>query len=313
MVTGIVVVSYHNAKGTMKYVTDQLTRLADKYRVVVVAVDADETYGRRLSEDCGLAYVTETKLVAEHPRGWCIATAENLGYAKGNNLGVEVLKASGMAFGAYVFSNDDIEIMSTDVLGRLWISMKHDSDAAGIGPRVVGLDGNDQNPHTRYISPWRQMGWKLFAFLRKGHKTSAVYGVSGTHSVAEVSKVRQAQRTAVQAMELANPKAPAGGKCYWVSGAFMMVRADRFEAVGGFDPRTFLYFEEVILAERFMRHGWHFAFEPSVAVVHYEGGSTTVKSSRRNAIEMESKMLYFREYKHVNAALLRLYKFIDRI
>jgi predicted glycosyltransferase len=313
MITGIVVVSYHNAEGTSGYVTEQLTRLSDDYRVVVVAVDADETYGRRLAEDCGLAYVKEARQAGGHLRGWCIAAAENLGYARGNNLGVAVLKASGMVFDAYLFSNDDIEIMDADVLGRLWTNMGRDSGTAGIGPRVVGLDGNDQSPHTRYISPWRQMGWKFFAFLRKGHKNSAVYGGNDTHSVAEVSKARLAQRTAVQAMKLAAPKAFVGGKCYWVSGAFMMVRADRFEVVGGFDPRTFLYFEEVILAERFMRHGWHFAFEPSVAVVHYEGGSTTVKSNRRNAIEMESKMLYFREYKHVNAALLRLYRWMEQI
>lgn len=313
MITGIVVVSYHNAEGTSGYVTEQLARLSDDYRVVVVAVDADEGYGRKLATDCGLTYVEEPGQTAEHSRGWCIAAAENLGYARGNNLGVAVLKASGMVFGAYLFSNDDIEIMSADMLARLWTSMGQDCGAAGIGPRVVGLDGNDQSPHMRYISPWRQMGWKLFAFLRKGHKNSVVYGGNDTHSVAEVSKARLAQRTTVQAMELAGPKAPAGGKCYWVSGAFMMVRADRFEAVGGFDPRTFLYFEEVILAERFMRYGWHFAFEPSVAVVHYEGGSTTVKSNRRNAIEMESKMLYFREYKHVNAALLRLYRWMEQI
>lgn len=313
MITGIVVVSYHNAEGTSRYVTEQLTPLSNDYRVVIVAVDADEAYGRKLAEDCGVAYVVDTEHVTEHSLGWCIATIENLGYARGNNLGVVVLKASGMEFDAYLFSNDDVEIMSADVLGRLWTSMKQDSDVAGIGPRVIGLDGNDQSPHTRYISPWRQIGWKLFAFLRKGHSTSAVYSGSDTHSVAEMSKVRQAQRTAMQAMEQATLQAPAGGKCYWVSGAFMMVRADRFETVGGFDSRTFLYFEEVILAERFMRHGWHFAFEPSVAVVHYEGGSTTVKSCKCNAIEMESKILYYKEYKHVSATLLWLYKRIEHI
>lgn len=312
MIIGIVVVSYHNVDGTSKYVTEQLTRLSDDYRVVVVAVAADEKYGRRLAEDCGLVYVEETKQMNVHPRGWCIATAENLGYAKGNNLGVEVLKASGIVFDAYVFSNDDIEIISSDILSRLWISMVQDGGVAGIGPRVVGLDGKDQNPHTRYISPWRQIGWKLFAFMRKGRKTSTVYDGSDTLSVAEISRSFQAQRTAVQAMAFASSKVPVGGKCYWVSGAFMMVRADRFEAVDGFDPRTFLYFEEVILAERFMRHGWYFAFDPSVTVVHYEGGSTTVKSSQRNAIELESKMLYFKEYKHVNFVSL-LYRFIDRI
>ena len=40
MITGIVVVSYHNAEGTSGYVTEQLARLSDDYRV-------GETYDAR--------------------------------------------------------------------------------------------------------------------------------------------------------------------------------------------------------------------------------------------------------------------------
>lgn len=313
MITGIVVVSYHNANGTSKYVTEQLARLSDDYRVVVVAVDADEKYGQKLAADCGFSFINSPKQVVQHSKGWCISAKENLGYAKGNNLGVEILKNSGIHFDYYLFSNDDIEIMTPDTLSKLGNAMREDENIAGIGPRIIGLDGNDQSPHIRYISPQRQIGWKLLSFLRKKHRSSAIYTNKSSLSVAEASKAQQKKFTATQAITLASKNSPARGTCYWVSGAFMMVKADRFEAVNGFDPRTFLYFEEVILAERFTRYGWHFAFDPSATVVHYEGGSTTVKSSKRNAIEMESRMLYYKEYRHVNIALLWLYKLINKI
>lgn len=313
MITGIVVVSYHNADGTSKYVTKQLMRLSDNYRVVVVAVDADEQYGQKLADDCGLAFINTPKQVVQHSKGWCIAAKENLGYAKGNNLGVEVLKNSDIHFDYYLFSNDDIEIMTPDALSKLGNAMRKDENIAGVGPRIIGLDGTDQSPHIRYISPQRLIGWKLLSFLRKKRRGSAVYTNRSSLSVAEVSKAQQEKFTAAQAITLASKNPPPRGVCYWVSGAFMMVRSDRFEAVDGFDPRTFLYFEEVILAERFIRHGWHFAFEPSATVVHYEGGSTTVKNSRRNAIEKESRMLYYKEYRRVNTILLWLYKWIEQI
>ena len=54
MMTGIIVVSYHNAEGTRKYVVKQLSKLSDAYRVIVVAVDATEEYGRNLAYDCEL-------------------------------------------------------------------------------------------------------------------------------------------------------------------------------------------------------------------------------------------------------------------
>lgn len=314
MITGIVVVSYHNAENTQKYVTNQLSRLTDDYRIVVVAVDADKTYGKRLAESCGLSYIKSPNQVNEKSKGWCISVKENLGYARGNNFGVEILRESGIKFDYYLFSNDDIEIIDFDILARLGKVLKRNDNIAGIGPRIIGLDGNDQSPHRKYISPQRQIGWKLFSFLRKKRNCNTVYSDNTQKTVAEVSLERRNKNTIKDALILASKRpTPQKGLCYWVSGAFMMVKSDKFDAVKGFDPRTFLYFEEVILAERFLKNGWNFAFEPSVKVVHFEGGSTNVRSSRRTAIEMESRMLYYKEYKHINRILLLFYKWIEKI
>jgi len=307
MMTGIIIVSYHNAEGTHKYVLEQLSKLSDTYRVVVVAVDADEAYGRDLSHDCGLSYVDESLLVNNHPKGWCVSTVENLGYAKGNNLGVNVLKKSGLSFDNYLFSNDDVEIMNSNILDILSETMKKDSKCAGIGPRVISLDGSDQSPHEKYISPMRQIGWKLFSFLRKKQKDDIN---RKEKTVAELTQMHLQATTVEQTMKQSNKEASVVGSCYWVSGAFMMVDAKKFDAVGGFDSRTFLYFEEVILSERFKQQGWHFLFAPSVVVVHYEGGSTTVTNAKRNSFEMESRLLYYKEYMHENRILLKLYQWI---
>lgn len=313
MITGIIVVSYHNSEGTQKYVLEQLFGLTDSYRVVVVAVDANEQYGRILATNCRLGYVNEVKNVKPHPTGWCVSVNENLGYAKGNNLGVEILKNSGLHFDNYLFSNDDIEIINPNMLSVLASSMQKDEQCAGIGPRVIGLDGGDQSPHSKYISPKRQIGWKLFPFLRSKSKSVSRQETDSNKTVAEVAKSQRLKITAEQAVAQASYVPPAAGTYYWVSGSFMMVSADRFNFVGGFDSRTFLYYEEAILAERFMFHNWRFSFEPSVSVVHYEGGSTTIKSAKRDTIEMESRMLYYKEYKHEYSWLLWLYKKISKI
>lgn len=314
MITGIIVVSYHNTEGTIKYVTEQLSRLKDKYRVIIVAVDAEEDYGINLAERCGLEYVRDHSKINKHPKGWCVAVKENLGYAKGNNLGVKILKGSNIVFDYYLFSNDDIEIFNLDILSKLGNVLENDDSIAGIGPRVIGLDGNDQSPHRKYISPQRQIGWKMFSFLRKKHNSSITYTKNSLETVAEKSLAVRKTNTIKDAIILASKASVAPkGICYWVSGAFMMVKADKFDAVGGFDSRTFLYFEEVILAERFLKMGWNFVFDPSVYIIHYEGGSTNIKESKRNSIEMESRMLYYKEYKHVNKIVLLLYKWIEKI
>ncbi|HEX6634057.1 MAG TPA: glycosyltransferase family 2 protein [Usitatibacter sp.] len=67
-----------------------------------------------------------------------------------------------------------------------------------------------------------------------------------------------------------HPKAydPATLETSWVSGAAFLVRRAAFEAVGGFDPRIFMYGEDVDLSWRLRAAGWRLAYQPKLAVVH---------------------------------------------
>lgn len=66
----------------------------------------------------------------------------------------------------------------------------------------------------------------------------------------------------------------------WVSGTFMMVRRDAFEAVGGFDERYFMYVEDVDLCWRLRRAGWGVAYEPAGRVTHAIGASSELAPYR---------------------------------
>jgi len=59
-----------------------------------------------------------------------------------------------------------------------------------------------------------------------------------------------------------------GGEVPWAVAAFYLVRRSAFEAMGGFDERYFLYFEDVDLCERLRRAGWKIRFDPDVVVRH---------------------------------------------
>ena len=62
----------------------------------------------------------------------------------------------------------------------------------------------------------------------------------------------------------------------WISGSALMVESRAFAAVGGFDPRYFLYFEETDLARRLTRAGGLVGFHSEAHVVHE--GRTTEKA-----------------------------------
>lgn len=54
----------------------------------------------------------------------------------------------------------------------------------------------------------------------------------------------------------------------WASGAAMLVRRSAFEAVGGFEPRIFMYGEDVDFSWRLRAKGWRVVYQPRLAVVH---------------------------------------------
>jgi GT2 family glycosyltransferase len=79
------------------------------------------------------------------------------------------------------------------------------------------------------------------------------------------------------------------------------VRSEVIQQIGLFDPRYFLYYEEVDHCRAAKQAGWDVAFYPDTTVVHIGGESakteSTVTTSGRQieAIQIESELLYFRK------------------
>jgi N-acetylglucosaminyl-diphospho-decaprenol L-rhamnosyltransferase len=69
-----------------------------------------------------------------------------------------------------------------------------------------------------------------------------------------------------------------------LSGSCLLVRRAAFDAVDGFDPSYFMYFEDVDLGERLGRAGWQSVYIPSAEVTHV-GAHATAREPRRMATE----------------------------
>ena len=54
----------------------------------------------------------------------------------------------------------------------------------------------------------------------------------------------------------------------WCSGAAVLLRRAAYESVGGFDPRLFMYGEDVDLSWRLRAKGWRLGYRPRFGVVH---------------------------------------------
>jgi GT2 family glycosyltransferase len=88
------------------------------------------------------------------------------------------------------------------------------------------------------------------------------------------------------------------GKIYMdpkiISGCFMFFRTDVLKALGGFDPRFFLYFEDYDISLR-AAEITHIAYLPSVRIVHY-GGYAARKGIRHISSFAWSAVQFFNKH-----------------
>lgn len=68
---------------------------------------------------------------------------------------------------------------------------------------------------------------------------------------------------------------PTEGGTGWLSGSCMLLRRSAFEAVGGFDPGYFMYFEDLDLCRRLSAAGWNSVYVPTAVVTHTGAHATS--------------------------------------
>jgi GT2 family glycosyltransferase len=66
-----------------------------------------------------------------------------------------------------------------------------------------------------------------------------------------------------------------------VNGAFMLMRREAFEGLGGFDEGYWMYMEDLDLSYRLRQSGWLSWYEPAAVVTHVKGGTVGGRRSPR--------------------------------
>jgi GT2 family glycosyltransferase len=86
----------------------------------------------------------------------------------------------------------------------------------------------------------------------------------------------------------------AEGTAAWAAGAFLLIRREVLDQVGGLDERFFLYSEEVDLCERARRRGWEVGYLPSATVVHAIGARSA--DAHRTRLLAWSRIVYLEKW-----------------
>jgi GT2 family glycosyltransferase len=260
----VIVINYKNEDKTISFVRDELSKIKADHEIVIVNNGADNA--------------SSSKLKDALPDSHIIDSEENLGFAKGNNLGAEY--ARDHFFGGepgendfLLFSNNDIHFIDSDVADSMAAKLSQLPDAAAIGPKVVGLDGRLQSPEP--FQPFLDRHFLIY------------------WSNLFMSKAKRIRRFRLDYAEKAKE-----GYHYRLMGSIFMVKAKEYFECGEMDPATFLFCEEPILSERLKKIRKKVYYFPRVAVLH-EHGTTTKKYFERKELRQmgfKSECYYYRTY-----------------
>ena len=201
------------------------------------------------------------------PRCRLLRNARNRGFGAAVNQGVA---ATGAPY--VLVLNPDCRIEAASV-AMLVAALGADDECALAGPAVLGDDGVVQGS-------------------ARGDP-DMLTGLFGRSSrLRRLLPASAAARRNVRDAELA-AAGRGGARVDWVSGACMLARRCAFDAVGGFDERYFLYWEDADLCRRLRAVGWSVRYVPEARVRHAGGGST--RSAARSAARAfhESAFLYY--------------------
>jgi N-acetylglucosaminyl-diphospho-decaprenol L-rhamnosyltransferase len=96
----------------------------------------------------------------------------------------------------------------------------------------------------------------------------------------------------------------------WVSGACLLARRDALLAVGGFDERYFLYWEDADLCRRLRARGYEIRYAPSATAVHAVGQSS--RTARAASVRAFHASAYLYYATHVAPGALNPKRYVAR-
>lgn len=209
---------------------EALRPMHDEKWLAAVVVDNDSADG------------TAELVRAEHPWARLIESGANLGFGRGNNLGLRLVTTP------YVlFLNPDARITS-EALGLMLRFLEEHPKAGVVGPAIDNGGGRAQ-PLCPFLTP-ELLSRRAFGRLHPDEHERTIRSGASPERVS------------------------------WVCGAVLLMRTELAKQLGGFDPRFFLYFEEMDLCKRAIEAGYE-VWALGEALAEHEFASSSRQTGRK--------------------------------
>lgn len=196
-----------------------------------------------------------------------IENKNNLGFPKGNNIGVAQAK------GEYICILNPDTVVAEDTFSKILNSqlITHNSQLGIIGCKLIDGAGNFLPESKRGVpTPWVAFT-KIFGL----YKISNYFGKYYAQHLSE----------------------NVSGKVDILVGAFMVMKRDLYLEVGGFDENCFMYSDDIDLSYLVLKLGKSNYYFHETSVIHYKGESTVRDGTYMKRFREAMQFFYKKHFK----------------
>ena len=237
----------------------------DKLNIEVIVVDS-------ASDDNTIQMVK-----TDFPFVRLLPQSENVGFTKGNNIGLEVANGRHL-----LLLNPDTEIIG-DALQQMVKYLDQEQEVGIVGPHTLNTDGSTQSSRRHFPTialAFFESTW-LQHFAPKSMLDHFYVATQSDNGVYDVD---------------------------WVQGSALMARREVYEQIGGLDTGYIMFSEELDWCKRAKNANWRVVYDGQAQITHHGGKSTEQVVANKHIYFQQSKLRYFRKFHGRSIAfVLRIY------
>ncbi len=194
-----------------------------------------------------------------------IENKDNLGFPKGNNLGVAQAK------GDYICILNPDTVVAEDTFSKILNTKNWQLNTGIIGCKLIDGTGNFLPESKRGIpTPWVSFT-KIFGL----YKLSNIFGKYYAQHLTENQS----------------------GKVGILVGAFMVMQRELYNEIGGFDENCFMYSDDIDLSYMVLQKGKYNYYFHETSVIHYKGESTVRDEKYMKRFQEAMQFFYKKHFK----------------
>lgn len=194
-----------------------------------------------------------------------IANKENLGFPKGNNIGVAQAK------GEFLCILNPDTVVAEDTFKKILNPKNWEANTGIIGCKLIDGTGKFLPESKRGIP----IPWVAFTKIFGLYKFSNLFGRYYAQHLTENES----------------------GKVAILVGAFMVMQRELYNKIGGFDENCFMYSDDIDLSYRVLQEGKSNYYFHETTVIHYKGESTVKDGTYMKRFQEAMNFFYKKHFK----------------